>query len=58
MSPPHFAPHALALIRGSFEEVTIIAQHGDTVLVSRAGGQWPYRADELEPYSPDVCTID
>lgn len=53
-----FEPGSFALIRGSYEEVTIIAQHDDTVLVARAGGQWPYRADELEPLEPDVCPID
>lgn len=54
---PHFNPGDLALIRGSFEEVTVVAQSGHNVLVKRAGGQMAYDADELEPYDPDFCPL-
>lgn len=55
---PRFAPGSEALIKGSFEVVTVKAQSGDNVLVKRAGGQWTYRADELTPFTPDFCPLD
>ena len=53
-----FQPGDEALVRDSFEVVTVIAQDGDTVLVKRGGGQAAYRLNALEPYVPDFCPLD
>jgi hypothetical protein len=53
-----FEPGSDALIKGSFEVVTVIAQSGPEVLVKRAGGQTTYTVDQLEPYDPDFCPIN
>jgi hypothetical protein len=55
---PTFEPGSLALIRGSFEQVEVLAQSGRSVLVKRAGGQTAYDVDQLEPYDPDFCPLD
>lgn len=54
----HYAPGDDALVKGSFEVVTVIAQSGDSILVKRGGGQTNYSADQLEPYDPDFCPLD
>lgn len=54
---PLFSPGDDALVKGSFEVVTVKAQSGNEVLVLRAGGQTTYRADQLEPYDPDFCPL-
>jgi hypothetical protein len=53
-----FAPGSLALVRGSFEQVEIVASSSDTVLVKRGSGQTTFRPDQLEPYCPDSCPIN
>jgi hypothetical protein len=53
-----YEPGSLALIKGSFEEVEVIAAMGDYVLVKRGAGQWTYTVDQLEPYDPEFCPIE
>lgn len=56
--PDPLRPGSLAIIKGSFEQVEVVASDGDTVLVKRAGSQAAYNRDELEPYDPDYCPLD
>lgn len=46
-----------ALVKGSFEVVTVKAVTDDTILVERAGGQTTYSPNELEPFDPDFCPL-
>jgi hypothetical protein len=53
-----FTPGALALVKGSFEQVEVVAAIGDYVLVKRGSGQTTYTVEQLEPYDPDYCPIN
>lgn len=52
-----FTPGSLALVRGSFEQVEVLAASPETVLVKRGSGQTTFRPDQLDPYDPDTCPI-
>lgn len=47
-----------ALVKGSFEVVTVLRQEGNIVLVKRGSGQTTFNRDQLEPYNPDFCPLD
>jgi hypothetical protein len=53
-----FTPGGLALVKGSFEQVEVVAAIGDYVLVKRGSGQTTYTVEQLEPYDPDYCPIN
>jgi hypothetical protein len=53
-----FTPGDLALVKGSFEQVEVVAAIGDYVLVKRGSGQTTYTVEQLEPYDPDYCPIN
>jgi hypothetical protein len=53
-----FAPGSLALVKGSFEQVRVLASSPEAVLVRRGSGQTTFSPDQLEPYNPDVCPIN
>jgi hypothetical protein len=52
-----FLPGQQALVKGSFEVVTVVAVSNTNVLVERAGGQTSFRPDELEDYCGDLCPL-
>lgn len=52
-----FKPGSLALVKGSFEQVAVVAAMGDYVLVKRGSGQTTFTVDQLEPYDPDFCPL-
>jgi hypothetical protein len=58
MTAPQFIPGGEALIKGSFEVVTVKAVSDEAILVTRAGSQWAYSPDQLEPLQPDSCPIN
>lgn len=53
-----FIPGSRALVKGSFEEVEVVASSTPYVLVKRASGQTTFTVDQLVPYEPDVCPIN
>lgn len=54
---PTFAPGDDAILKGSFEVVSVVIQFQDTVLIKRAGGQMAVDADKLEPWCGGQCPI-
>lgn len=51
-----YSPGDKAEVRSTGREVTIIAQYGDSILVSSAYGQMNYRPEQLRP-AGSVCNI-